>query len=413
MELHFFHKHTLAVAAVAGILAGCGTGAGPAFGPPGALHGMHAGGAGIARGGSGGALGPVLTAANGGTITGWDVDQSEGIGLLSAGYKNGTRLETFDLKTAKITKLGSFQNGGSGSVTRQYIVLGILANDVALVDDLDFIAKGFQRDDKFRTVSPVSQARVTGHWDPPHRKDLILTPSEGWVAVNQDTSANAALAQGKSLRRGGPGLDLLFSDVAKDTFAPAPRLKLHRVFEPPYLVVQDTAAKQVIVPMQLFLGSIFDPFEAPSFDVYDMPKNTHTLLSPNLGSGSVMGAAIDSTTHMMCTTTSDDSNVEFINLTAQSGFAENLPNGGGEGTGGGAVAVDERNHLFIVTQPAGFLASASVYVYDEKGNLQESIPGFDFNNVFAAVFAYVAVNPKLRIGYATTANAAQLQSFTY
>jgi hypothetical protein len=116
---------------------------------------------------------------------------------------------------------------------------------------------------------------------------------------------------------------------------------------------------------------------------------------------------------MMCTTTSDDSNVEFVNLSKQTGFAENLPNGAGEGSGGGAVAVDELNHLFIVTQPAGVLKSASVYVYDEQGNLQESITGFDFENVGAAVFAYVAVNPNLRIGYATTANGAQLQSFSY
>jgi hypothetical protein len=115
----------------------------------------------------------------------------------------------------------------------------------------------------------------------------------------------------------------------------------------------------------------------------------------------------------MCTTTADDSNVEFYDLKAQTGFAVPLPGGSGEGTGGGSVAVDETHHLFLVTQPAGFLASASVYVYDEKGNLQESVGGFNFSNTFAAVFAYIAVNPHLRIGYTSTANADQLQSFAY
>jgi hypothetical protein len=42
-----------------------------------------------------------------------------------------------------------------------------------------------------------------------------------------------------------------------------------------------------------------------------------------------------------------------------------------------------------------------------------SISGFNFSNTFPALFAYVAVNEKLRIGYASTANADQLQSFTY
>jgi hypothetical protein len=211
----------------------------------------------------------------------------------------------------------------------------------------------------------------------------------------------------------GPGLSLRISDVAANSFEPAKVFPRNQVFEGPNLVAQDTSANLAIVPTQLFLGSIFDPFEAPSFNIYDLSKKTHSIFSPNVGSGPAQGIAIDSTTHMMCTTTGDDSNVEFYDLQRQTGFAVGLPNGGGEGTGGGAVAVDEPHHLFIVTQPAGILATASVYIYDEKGTLQESIAGFNFSNVFAAVFAYVAVNPQLRIGYTSTANADQLQSFAY
>jgi DNA-binding beta-propeller fold protein YncE len=240
---------------------------------------------------------------------------------------------------------------------------------------------------------------------------LLVNPSQGWVAVNQDTSTNFVMAH-RNIGSSGGKLELIESDVAKDSFFEAPRLDAGEVFEPPFLIAQDTGANQLVVPMQLN-GSPFNPFEPPSFEIHDLSRKTHGIFSPGLGSGSVMGVAIDSTTHMMCTTTSDDSNVEFIDLTSKSGFAENLPNGVGEGSGGGAVAVDELNHLFIVTQPAGVLKSASVYVYDEQGNLQESIQGFDFQNSNAAVFAYVAINPRLRIGYATSANSAQLQSFTY
>lgn len=412
MELHRLRIYALAVATAA-VSAGCGAGAGSQFSPSSIVAGAASTGRNPARNGSRGALGPVLTAAHGGTITGWDVDQSEGIGLLSAGFKNGTRLETFDLKTGKITKLGAYQNGGSGSITRQLIVLRILANDVALVDNLKFIYKGFQRDDAFFTVSPISKAKVTGRWTPPHRKDLIITPSFGWVAVNQDTSTNMIFGNRDIHRSRGGEPELIESDVAKNTFTKAPRLGQDEVFQVPFPAAQDTAANQVIVPMQIE-GYPFNPFEAPSFEIDDLSTEKRSIFSPNLGSGSVMGAAIDSTTHMMCTTTSDDSNVEFMDLTTQSGFAENLPNGVGEGSGGGAIAVDEPHHLFLVMQPAGsLLKTASVYVYDEAGNLKESIAGFDFQNAYAALFAYIAVNPNLRIGYATTGNADQLQSFTY
>jgi hypothetical protein len=211
-----------------------------------------------------------------------------------------------------------------------------------------------------------------------------------------------------------PNLQLLVSNVGANSFqSPIALPTTHQVFETPNIVAQDTAANIAVVPTQLFNSSIFDPFEPPSFDIYNYATQTHRIFSPNVGSGAVQGIAIDSTTHMMCTTTAEDSNVEFYDLRAGTGFAVNLPNGGGEGTGGGAVAVDELHHLFIVTQPAGELASASVYVYDESGTLREAIGGFDFSNRFAAVFAYVAVNPTLRIGYVSTATADHLRSFTY
>jgi hypothetical protein len=182
--------------------------------------------------------------------------------------------------------------------------------------------------------------------------------------------------------------------------------------QPPYDVAQDTSTTHIVVPMQLF-SYPFDPFESPSFDLLNPKTGKFTIFSPNAGSGSVMGVAIDATTHRMCTTTSEDSDVEFYDLKAQTGFAEPFPGEGGEGLGGGAVAVDPVNHLFIVTQPSAPSGGSIVYVYDEQGNLQETITGFNFPNTFSAVFAYVAVNPNARIGYATGPTDDQLQSFTY
>jgi hypothetical protein len=115
----------------------------------------------------------------------------------------------------------------------------------------------------------------------------------------------------------------------------------------------------------------------------------------------------------MCTTTEDEADVEFYDLTEQTGFAVPFPGSGSELNAGGAVAVDSINHLFIVTQPTAPSGGSIVYVYDEKGSVQKTISGFNFPNEYAAVFAYIAVNPKLRIGYATGLTADQLQSFSY
>lgn len=347
-----------------------------------------------------------------GTITGWDVDQDQDVGLLSAGYKKGTRLEAFDLKTAKVTHLGSFQSAGGNGFYRQYIVLRILANDEALVDDLDFQETGFQRDDTFPTVSPISGAKVTGRWKPPHRMNLLVNPNEGWVAVNQRTTTNAIIVDENTLGHKDSGLHIYVSDIEADTFSPEDKPEAHEAISPPNLVAQDTTANRVVLPMQIF-SYPFNPFESPSFDIYDVSSRKHTIFSPEVGSGAAQGIAIDPTTHLMCTTTADDSNVEFYDLTKMTGIAVPFPGSSGQLNSGGAVAVDTTNHLFIVTQPNEPSVGSIVYVYDEKGNLQETIPGFSFSNVYAAVFAYVAVNPKLRIGYATGPGSDQLQSFTY
>jgi hypothetical protein len=239
-----------------------------------------------------------------------------------------------------------------------------------------------------------------------------VNPNEGWIAVNQSTTTNAILGDENRSGHGHAGLRVFLSDVGADTFSPEDKLASSDEIGTPILVAQDTAANTVVVPMQIFVYP-FDPFESPSFDIDDLKSGKHSIFSPNLGSGAVQGVAIDPTTHMMCTTTADDSNVEFYDLKKQTGFAVSLPGGGGQLSAGGAVAVDSINHLFIVTQPNEPSVGSVVYVYDEQGNALETITGFSFSNVYAAVFAYVAVNPNLRIGYATSSNANELQSFTY
>ncbi|MBV9102912.1 MAG: hypothetical protein JO060_04925 [Candidatus Eremiobacteraeota bacterium] len=360
--------------------------------------------------GSRGKIGPILTTAHGGLMVGWDVDQNGNDGLLAEADQNVSILESFDLATAKITSLGSRQPAHQGNAIRQYFVEKILANDVALVDDDFLIMKTFTRNDTFPLVSPAKGAKITGEWTPPHRHNLLVQ----WVADNQTTTQDAVVAD--TNKPTGGVIHLLLSDVAKNTFGPTTHFPTHpgQVWGGPQLVALDTSTNHAVVGTQLDIGSIFNPFESPSFGVFDV--NTGSVLSvysPNVGSGAIMGIAIDSKTHMMCTTTSTDSNVEFYNLTTGAAFAVPFPGLHGQLNSGGAVAVDQLHHLFIVTQPSVGSFNSTVFVYAENGNLLESIPGFSFSNTFAAIFAYVAVNPKMRIGYATGPNENQIQQFTY
>lgn len=397
------NRQRLGVAFIIVLLTGCSTGTAPQFAPSSAIPS----GAPAARFAARGKLGPVLTAPENGTITGWDVSATGDYGLLSAGYKKGTALEAFDLKTAKVTTIGTYQAPDQGKFYRQLIVLKILADGTALVDDLAFDPQNFHRDDSFPTADPAQNAKTTGRWTPPHRENLLVE----WVAVNQATPTNAIVVDHNHLSGRGGGLQLLLSGVAAGGFAHPIRIPPHEVFEPPYLVAQDTATGQTILPAQLG-GDPFNPFIPPEFDIYDK-TGKYTIFFPQIGSGSVMGIAIDPATHTMCSTTSEDSDVEFYDLKAKTGFAVTFPGLTGEGLGGGAVAVDPLHHLFIVTQPSAASGGSIVYAYDEKGNLQEEITGFNFPNRYSAVFAYVAVNPKLRIGYATGPSSDQIQSFTY
>jgi hypothetical protein len=82
-------------------------------------------------------------------------------------------------------------------------------------------------------------------------------------------------------------------------------------------------------------------------------------------------------------------------------------------TSGGAVANDAQNHLFLVAQPVSSGSNgSSIYVYDESGNLVESINGFSFASSSLPP-TKIVVKPGLRIGWVNGPNSNQLQQFFY
>jgi hypothetical protein len=82
---------------------------------------------------------------------------------------------------------------------------------------------------------------------------------------------------------------------------------------------------------------------------------------------------------------------------------------------GADVEFDPINKVFLIAQPISSSTSSgsSIYVYDTKGNLQETLNGFSFTNVSTVVPTYIALNPASRGGFVNGPKPNELQSFTY
>ena len=80
-----------------------------------------------------------------------------------------------------------------------------------------------------------------------------------------------------------------------------------------------------------------------------------------------------------------------------------------------SVTNDPVNHLFLITQPVSSTGgNSAVYVYDEKGNLKETIDGFSFNRDYPLNFGLkIVINPTKRIGWVRGVQVNQLQQFFY
>ena len=95
---------------------------------------------------------------------------------------------------------------------------------------------------------------------------------------------------------------------------------------------------------------------------------------------------------MACTTTETDNSAEFYNLATHTGFIVSLPVIGQ--CSGATVAVDPVHRLFLITHPVPG-SPGQIHVYDENGNLIESLRNFFFGSGGATI----ALNPNKRTGF--------------
>jgi DNA-binding beta-propeller fold protein YncE len=347
--------------------------------------------------------GHIVHSKFGGQIFGFDIDQNGAEGVLSESQdlNNGNVLaavETFDQKTGKILKVLV-----KTETQDDFLTNGIVGNSVGLVEhehEISFLH--VKR--TFHTINPLDSNKFTSRWTPPLKKDDLIAK----VSRSQGVPNVAVLA----FENGGDEHTFIFSsNVAANTFGPFITLtdSHFSFFTSPQMAYDSKNNRAVLAAFD----GVFTP---PLMGLVNLVSGKITEFT-GVGLGTPNGLAVDSTTGMACTTTLDDNSVEFYNLKTHTGFAETLPGANQSGEFGTEVAGDPVHHLFFVAQPTSSTQSGSsaIYVYDEKGNLKETLNGFHFQDRFKVIPTHIALNPSHRTGFVDGPDdpVTDIQSFTY
>jgi hypothetical protein len=344
-------------------------------------------------------LGKLLATKDGGQIFGFDIDRTGSDGVLAT----ASDVETFDQNTATITKTLPKKLPPGTS----YSVDAILAGDVALVTRY-VVPKGQIFAKRFYDVmNPVTKGRFTNVWTSPIRDINVQA-----AGVNQTTSTDALFAI--ELKKQDKPV-IVVTDVAKNTVSKVIHLdpNLFGVGNDPQFG-QDTTTNQAVIALSPDGGAVGG--QPPLNVIVDLSTGRETrfngLNNGPFHAGDVNGLAVDSTTGIAATDTELNAQVEFYNLAQQSSLAVQLPCTGdtSQTNSGSGIANDPVNDLFLVTETSNACGPGSaILVYDEKGNLVETLSGFQF----AIGEGAPAINPATRTGWAFGPGFNQLQQFFY
>jgi hypothetical protein len=357
-------------------------------------------------------VGKVVSTKDGGQIFGWDINQNGNDGVLAASqdtqepgvYK--VSVETFDQTTGTIVR--SFARTTNARDT--YGVDGIFAGDIGLVTHY-VVPKGsiFARR-RYDVMNPVTANMFTGAWTPPVTAVDVLANAE-----NQDTSTSVVYTI-ELKNQDVP--DLVVSDLAtNDSHIIHLDPDLFSLSNGPQLA-QDTQTNHAVLAVSPDGGAVGGrpPMNALVNLTTGHVATWSGLNNGPLHAGYVNGLAVDSTTGIAATTTEINAQVEFYNLKRRTGTAVQLPGTGptSQLNSGAAIANDPIHGLFLVADPVfAPTGDSAIVVYDESGNLVESIPGFNFSNSSTVVPVRVAVNPSLRMGWVDGPGLGQIQQFFY
>jgi hypothetical protein len=343
----------------------------------------------------------------GGTILGFDVDQNGSEGLLSEFTTVGNNCtyatETFDRMTGKILKVvsrGKAVNCDSGEVAS-----GVVGTSIGLVEYEHSAGIGDPLHTTFKTINPLEQNQINGSWTPPFEKNAYI----GEVSRNQGTAINAF--QVYDVKR---ELTYIFgSDVGKNTFGP--------VMQIPYPIYGyiglNTKTNDAV------LAGATSSYGPSEITLANLTTGKTTSFDLELGSGEIMGIAVDSEDDIAVVATFGDASISFYDLKNKTGFSEvlpGIPQNCDNACTADDVEYDSIHKLFLVAQPLssqGNTNISTIYVYNRKGTLLETLNGFQFTGARFDLFpVHIALHPSDRSGFVDLTNSlgvGAIQSFTY
>jgi hypothetical protein len=352
----------------------------------------------------------IVQSMFGGQIFGFDIDQNGTEGVLSEAQDIGVKgkilaaVETFDQATGEILSVVK-----KIQTKDDFVTLGIVGNSVGLVER-EHVQGLFVVKRIYEELNPVSANKFTGKWKAPLASDdIIMGVSRNQGAGGAFTNAVLVFENGGSDDTFVFGTNLTTKKFGSQIVLTDPTF----FFSNGPVMEYDTATNQAVVAASD--GAVGGP--APQIALVDLTTGSVTQFTGLLGpppyhQGYVNGIAVDSEDGIAMTTTELDAQVEFYNLKKESGFAVLLPGQPGQLQSGENVEYDPVNKLFLVAQPFSSTGpGSSIQVYDTKGNLVESLNGFNFPISTNAMFA---LKPSQRSGFVYgPSGMAELQSFTY
>jgi hypothetical protein len=346
----------------------------------------------------------IVHPALGGVIFGFDVDQNGTEGMLSEAVLGNVcpyATETFDQKTGKIIKV--VRKGKSAGCGDDDVTWGVVGSSVGIVEHQH--SPTFDHlEMTFPVLNPLDGNQVTGSWLSPFKKTAEIEA----VSRNQGTPMNAIQFYDFATMMEY----VVGSNVAKNEFGPVVQITSDRG-----IIGLNTKTNTAVVTV----GT--NPFGISDINQIDLATGKIKSF-PGIGSGQVMGIAVDSEDDIAVTTTFGDAGVEFYDLKNGTGFEETLPfipQNCNNACTGVDVEFDPIHKLFLVAQPISSQQQNSnfstIYVYNKQGTLLETLNGFNFFSQRFDVFpVHMAIHPSDRSGFVDVTNSigvGAIQSFTY
>jgi hypothetical protein len=339
----------------------------------------------------------------GGQILGYDIDPNGTLGMLSEFVTLGggnvlAATELFDQNTGRIVKVvAQTQTQDDFATQGIYGKLGLALYQHA--------GKNF-----FPLVKPLTSGKFNAQWTPAVKPGYLL-----WSISASNGTPNVAAYQ----YSGTDFLTYVFgSNISNNTFGPqislAPIIDVDEFLQPQ--IALDSKTNQAVLADSLGCP---EPICVTDIALVDLSSGAIDKFTDQLGIGTVDGLAVDSVNGIACTTSLIDQGVEFYNLASKTGFEVTIPNAGSSLQAGLSVTFDPVHHVFLVSQYSSTGdpndPEPRVYVYDEQGNVRETVTGLQRLPVSPSL---IAINPGSRTGFLPVIvepqhQFLQLQSFRY